>query len=138
MAIFFGGDKIQASGYKPLTVNSCPVNAIPSDVTIMQAFCLYRVDGKILELVGGLSTYAKGSSTGYTKQDVLTLPSGLAGSYTLDKTQSTYSGTNANPSFVGGFVLPTLSNNVLTIQIGGTSGATYGGSAIFHLFYTKN
>lgn len=138
MAIYFGGDKIQTSGYTPLIVNAGPVNAIPSDVTIMQAFCLYRVEGKILELVGGLSTYAKGSSAGYTKQDVLTLPSGLAGSYTLDKTQSKYSGTNDNPSFVDGFVLPTLSNNILSIQIGGTSGATYDGTAVFHLFYIKN
>lgn len=140
MAIFFGGDKIQSSGYTPLTVYSAPGNPMPTSLKILQSFCQYKKDGNRLELIGAATLSSTETARGIIF-DMLKLPSELVGSYSMDSTQSTVTGgISTGVSRLISNPKASLKNNILTLSNTIDDGALgiYFGAFVFHLFFTKS
>lgn len=140
MSIFFGGEKIQASGYKPLAVYSELSNPKPDSLKLRQAFCTYKTNGDSLELMGAV-TVNSSNGIGYGFSfGILKMPDT---GYVLDQSSSRFSG--CVESLTGRLMDTTdayLNGDELKLSVVTTDTTTTnvvsGGAVIFHLFFNKS
>ncbi|WP_125545346.1 hypothetical protein [Levilactobacillus lindianensis] len=143
MAIYYRGKKEQTNGFRKLTLSPEPIDPDPSPMTIRQAFCMYRFDGKILELAGGVVFDSSNYALHKWELGLLKLPEFLSGTYTLDTTKGSIAG-NAETINVNRLrnASAKLDDDILTI-LNEYSGAgaenvnPIGGAASFDLFFIK-
>lgn len=139
MAIFIKGKRIQTSGYKPLTVNTIPVNASPANLSVLMGFCLYRIDGTDLELIGGCVVDSGPRYPLNIHQDIATLPESLTADYTMNMDKSEISAVSEvnNTVHIDRVAKLALTDNVLSLVLGSSRYNIVGGSVNFHLYFTK-
>lgn len=139
MAIFIKGKRIQTSGYKPLTVNTIPVNASPANLSVLMGFCLYRIDGTDLELIGGCVVDSGPTYPLNIHQDIATLPESLTADYTMNMDKSEISAVSEvnNTVHIDRVAKLALTDNVLSLVLGSSRYNIVGGSVNFHLYFTK-